>query len=67
TVSYGEPLAEPVAPHVVAAQVDPLVKRHKFNPIDETQYGVDMAYVVRVLSQFEFISGAFKPKSVTQT
>lgn len=66
TVSYGEPLAEPVAPHVVSAQVDPLVKRHKFNPLDETQYGVDMAYIVRVLSQFEFISGAFKPKPVTQ-
>ena len=66
TASYGEPLAEPVAPHVVSAQVDPLVKRHKFNPLDETQYGVDMAYVVRVLSQFEFTSDAFKPKPVTQ-
>jgi len=65
TVSYGAPLAEPVAPHVVDAQVDPLVKRHKFNPLDETQYGVDMAYIVRVLSQFEFTSGAFKPKPLT--
>ena len=66
TASFLDPLSEPVAPHVAAAQVDPLVKRHKFNPLDETQYGVDMAYVVRVLSQFEFIANEFKPKPVTQ-
>ena len=66
TASYVEPLAEPVAVHVASPQVDPLDKRHKFNPLDETQYGVDMAYVVRVLSQFEFISDEFKPKPVTQ-
>lgn len=66
TASYVDPLAEPVAVHVASPQVDPLVKRHKFNPIDETQYGVDMAYVVRVLSQFEFIADEFKPKPVTQ-
>jgi hypothetical protein len=66
TTSYVDPLAEPVAVHVASPRVDPLVKRHKFNPIDETQYGVDMAYVVRVLSQLEFISDEFKPKPVTQ-
>ena len=46
-VSYLEPLPEPVAPNVVSARVDPLVKRHRFNPTDETQYGVDMEYVIR--------------------
>jgi len=66
TASYVDPLAEPVAVHVASPQVDPLVKRHKFNPIDETQYGVDMAYVVRVLSQFEFIADEFRPRPVTQ-
>ena len=66
TTSYVDPLSEPVAVHVASPQVDPLVKRHKFNPIDETQYGVDMAYIVRVLSQFEFIANEFKPHPVTQ-
>lgn len=66
TASYVDPLSEPVAVHVASAEVDPLVKRHKFNPIDETQYGVDMAYVVRVLSQFEFIANEFRPRPVTQ-
>jgi hypothetical protein len=66
TASYVDPLSEPVVVHVASAQVDPLVKRHKYNPVDETQYGVDMAYLVRVLSQFEFISNEFKPKPVTQ-
>ncbi|MBP7829367.1 MAG: hypothetical protein KA248_05575 [Kiritimatiellae bacterium] len=60
-VSYLEPLPEPVATHVAAANVDPLVKRHRFNPVDEMQYGVDMEYVVRVFSQFEFINGEFRP------
>jgi hypothetical protein len=67
TASYGQPLSQPVAPHVVSAEVDPLAKRHKFNPVDETQYGVDMAYVVRVISQFEFTAGAFKPKELSGT
>ncbi len=66
SASYIEPLSEPVAVHVASPQVDPLDKRHKFNPIDETQYGVDMAYVVRVLSQFEFIANEFRPAPVTQ-
>ena len=66
TASYGEPLVEPVAPHVVSAQVDPLDRRHTFNPLDETQYGVDMAYVVHVLSQIEFTSDAFGPEPVTK-
>ena len=66
TASYGEPLSEPVAPNVVSAQVDPLNRRHKFNPLGETQYGVDMAYVVDVLSQVEFTSEAFKPPPVTE-
>ena len=65
TTSYVDPLVEPVAVHVASPQVDPLVKRHRFNPIDETQYGVDMAYVVRVLSRFEFISNEFHPRPVT--
>jgi hypothetical protein len=65
TTSYVDPLSEPVAVHVASAQVDPLVKRHKFNPLDETQYGVDMAYVVRVLSRFEFLAGEFNPRPVT--
>ena len=66
TASYVDPLAEPVAVHVASPPVDPLVKRHKFNPIDETQYGVDMAFIERVLSQFEFIANEFRPKPVTQ-
>lgn len=65
TASYVDPLPEPVAPHVISPKIDPLVKRHKFNPVDETQYGVDMAQVVSVLSQVEFINGEFKPKPVT--
>ncbi len=65
TVSYVDPLAEPVAPRVVAARVDPLAKVHKFNPIDETQYGVDMEFVTRVLSQLEFQQGEFRPIPLT--
>jgi|GEM_PF-1583568 len=60
-VSYLEPLPEPVASHVVSARVDPLLKRHRFNPVDEPQFGVDMEYVVRVFSQFEFAEGEFRP------
>jgi len=60
-VSYLEPLPEPVATHLASASVDPLVKRHRFNPVDESQYGVDMEFVVRVFSQFEFEEGEFRP------
>ena len=42
-----DPLAEPVAPNVVTSSADPMTKRHKFNTIDETQYGVDMLAVAR--------------------
>ena len=66
TASYVDPLAEPVAVHVASPRIDPLVKRHQFNPVDETQYGVDMAFIARVLTQFEFIANEFKPKPVTQ-
>ncbi len=65
SASYVDPLVEPVAPNVVSARVDPLVKRHKLNPLDETQYGVDMEQIPRILSQFEFVSGEFRPKPVT--
>lgn len=65
TVSYLEPLPEPIAPNVVAARVDPLVKRHKFDPIDETQYGVDMEAITRILSGLEFGSGEFRPEPLT--
>ncbi len=65
TVDYVEPMAEPVAVNVVGGHIDPLVKRHKFNPTDEMQYGVDMAVIVRILSQFEFSNGEFRPKPVT--
>ncbi len=65
TVYYVDPLAEPVAPHVVVAKVDPLTKRHRFNPIDETQYGVDMEFINRIITQFEFIAGEFRPRPVT--
>lgn len=60
-VSYLEPLPEPIATHIVSARVDPLIKRHRFNPTDETQYGVDMEYVVRLFSAFEFGAGEFRP------
>lgn len=60
-VSYIEPLPEPVASHIVSARVDPLLKRHRFNPVDEPQYGVDMEYIVRVFSQLEFREGEFRP------
>lgn len=53
-VSNVEPLSEPVAPHIVEANVDPLVKRHRFNPLDEPQYAVDMEDIMRVLSATEF-------------
>lgn len=60
-VSYLEPLPEPIATHIVSARVDPLIKRHRFNPTDETQYGVDMEHVVRLFSAFEFSAGEFRP------
>jgi len=62
---YVDPLSEPVAPHVVSARTDPLVKRHRFNPIDEAQYGVDMEFIARMLSRFEFTDGEFRPIPVT--
>ena len=51
TISHVGPTAEPVAPHVANPKVDPLNKRHVMNPIDETQMGVDMELLVRVLSR----------------
>ena len=65
TLYYVDPLSEPVAPNVVSARTDPLVKRHRFNPLDETQYGVDMEFIARMLSRFEFTDGEFRPKPVT--
>jgi len=65
TVSYLEPLPEPIAPNVTAARVDPLVKRHRFDPTDETQYGVDMEAITRILSGLEFNSGEFRPEPLT--
>lgn len=62
---YVDPLSEPVAPHVATARTDPLLKRHRFSPIDETQYGVDMEFLARLLSQFEFTDGEFRPQPVT--
>jgi hypothetical protein len=53
-VSNVDPLAEPVAPNFMSAKVDPLVKRHRFNPLDETQYGVDMEQITRVFSFVDF-------------
>ena len=61
-----DPLAEPVAPNVVTSSSDPMTKRHKFNTIDETQYGVDMLAVARVFSQLELDAGEFRPVPVTQ-
>lgn len=65
TVSYVDPLAEPVAPNVMSPRVDPLLKRHRFDPVDDTQYGVDMEYVVRILTEFERIAPEFKPPPLT--
>lgn len=65
TVSYVDPLAEPVAPNVMSPRVDPLLKRHTFNPVDDTQYGVDMEYVVRVLTEFERVAPTFRPPPLT--
>jgi hypothetical protein len=53
SVDQVEPLAEPVAPNVFSARTDPLLKRHKFNPADEQQYGVDMEFIMRVITQLE--------------
>ncbi len=60
------PVSDPVAPNVVTSSSDPLSKRHKFNPLDETQYGTDMAGLVRIISQLEFESGEFRPLPITQ-
>lgn len=66
SVDQVEPLAEPVAPHVVAARTDPLLKRHKFNPVDEQQYGVDMEFVMRIITQLELLpTGQFVLRPVT--
>ncbi len=65
-VSYVGPLSEPVAPNVMQATTDPLRKRHKFDPLDETQYGVDMAALVRILSEMERNEGEFRPKPITE-
>jgi hypothetical protein len=61
-----DPLAEPVAPNVVTSSSDPMAKRHKFNTVDETQFGVDMLAVARVFSQLELDAGEFRPVPVTQ-
>jgi hypothetical protein len=65
TVSFVDPLAEPVAPNVMSPRVDPLQKKHTFNPVDDTQYGVDMQYVVRILTEFERVAPEFRPPPVT--
>ena len=65
TVYYVEPLAEPIAPNVIHASTDPLNKRHMQDPIDETQYGVDMQDIVRIISMIEFMDGEFRPYPVT--
>ena len=60
-VAHVGPLPDPVATHIASARVDPLVRRHQFNPTDETQYGVDMQSITRLLSQLEFSEGEFRP------
>jgi len=72
-----EPLAEPVAPHVIqlAATTDPL-KKGKTGEPDETEYGTDMEFVagvrpvtyaevVRVIREAEFVPRKKKKKPVT--
>lgn len=54
SMEFVEPLPEPVAPNVGVAATDPLMRRQKFNPLDETQYGTDMAKIARLLSAIEF-------------
>ncbi len=54
------PLAEPIAHSVASVSTDPLDKRHKFNPTDESEYGVDMAAIVRVFSEFELLFGELR-------
>lgn len=49
-----KPLALPVAPTVIAANVDPAYKREVFNPVDELTFGADAAvlgqgYVTEVI------------------
>lgn len=58
---YLEPLSQPVAPAVAKADTDPLTRPYKLNPSDELNYGVDMGYVMRVLSQMEIQQGEFRP------
>jgi hypothetical protein len=48
------PLPEPIAPNVLSSTTDPLPKPHVFNPLDETQYGTDMATIARLISELEF-------------
>lgn len=68
-----EPLAEPVAPHVIqlAATTDPL-KKGKTGEPDETEYGTDMEFVagmrpvsyaeaVRVIREAEFVPSRKRP------
>ena len=55
-----KPLPEPIAHNVASVSTDPLDKRHKFNPTDESEYGVDMAAIVRVFSEFELLFGELR-------
>ena len=74
SMEFVEPLPEPVAPNVVASSTDPLVRRRTFDPLDETQYGTDMAAIARLLSTIEFTPSPTptpptptpKPKPVTE-
>ena len=64
-VSYVPAESAPLANNVANVSTDPLVRRQKFNPIDETQFGVDMVAVNRILSDVELASGELRPKPVT--
>jgi hypothetical protein len=68
SVDQMDSLAEPVAPHVVSGRTDPLLKRHRFNPADEMQYGVDMEFIMQIITQLELgPTGQFYVPPVTPT
>lgn len=46
-----KPLAEPIAPNVARATTLAMEKRHKYNPVDEVNYGADLGMLVRTLTQ----------------
>lgn len=56
TLAHLKPLEVPVAPTVIAGNVDPSYKRYMFNPADEVTFGADYGARAQIVTESTIVS-----------